>query len=131
MNQDNEKIKVLMVEDNQDHLDLCQEYLDRDLFQLDSALDGREAFQKLKHGHYDIIVLDYRLPDMTGSEILCKIRATDKETPIIFVTAMDDPDISFQVMRDGASDYVPKSFQYYERLRERILENLGIDVKEA
>lgn len=121
-----QKIKILMVEDNQDHLDLCREYLPSDDFFLDEAMDGRVAFQKLNANRYDIIVLDYKLPDITGAELLRYIRETDKETPIIFVTAMDDPDISFQVLQLGASDFIPKSFQYYEKLRERILQNLGI-----
>jgi two-component system response regulator HydG len=125
-----DRIRVLMVEDNQDHLDLCREYLTDDTFALDAAMDGREAIGKVKDSQYDIIVLDYRLPDMTGAELLRRIRALNKDTPIIFVTAMDDPDISFQVMQDGASDYIPKSFQYYERLRDRILDNLGIEVIE-
>jgi two-component system response regulator HydG len=130
MDETMERVRVLMVEDNQDHLDLCREYLSDDMFFLDAALDGREALDKVKNNQYDIIVLDYRLPDTTGSELLRRIRAMNKETPIIFVTAMDDPDISFQVMQDGASDYIPKSFQYYERLRDRILDNLGIEVVE-
>jgi two-component system response regulator HydG len=128
MSETAEKIRVLMVEDNLDHLDLCREYLTEDTFALDAALDGREALGLVKTKQYDIIVLDYRLPDMTGADLLRRIRALNKETPIIFVTAMDDPDISFQVMQDGASDYIPKSFQYYERLRDRILDNLGIEV---
>lgn len=121
-----DRIRVLMVEDNQDHLDLCAEFLPSDNFFLDGAKDGREAMFKVKSNKYDIMVLDYRLPDITGADLLRQIRALDKTTPIIFVTAMDDPDISFQVMQLGASDYIPKTFHYYERLRERILENLGI-----
>ena len=61
-----ERVRVLMVEDNQDHLDLCREYLSDDMFYLDAALDGREAIDKVKNSQYDIIVLDYRLPDTTG-----------------------------------------------------------------
>lgn len=118
-------IRVLMVEDNQDHVDLCKEFLPAEDFHLTSAKDGREAIHRMKAGKYDIIVLDYRLPDITGADLLRQIRAMDADTPIIFVTAMDDPDISFQVLQLGASDYIPKSFQYYERLRERIYENLG------
>lgn len=125
-----QRIKILMVEDNQDHLDLCREYLPSDDFFLDEAKDGREAFLKLKAGKYDIIILDYKLPDITGAELLKYIRERDKETPIIFVTAMDDPDISFQVIQLGASDYIPKTFQYYEKLKERILENLGVNLNE-
>jgi len=119
-----DRIKVLMVEDNVDHIELCMEYLSTNDFYIDPAKSGKEALMKLKASRYDIIVLDYRLPDATGAQLLKQIRSFDQSTPIIFVTAMDDPDISFQVLKSGASDYVPKTFQYYEKLKDRILENL-------
>jgi len=118
------RIRVLMAEDNMDHVELCREFLPSDEFFLDAAKNGKETLLKAKASKYDIIVLDYRLPDMTGADLLKIIRSDDKVTPIVFVTAMDDPDVSFQVLRSGASDFVPKTFQYYETLKERILEVL-------
>jgi DNA-binding response OmpR family regulator len=120
-----------MAEDNPDHVELCREFLPSSEFFLDAAKNGKEGLQKARTSKYDIIVLDYRLPDVTGAQLLKDIRAFDKKTPIIFVTAMDDPDISFQALKNGASDYVPKTFQYYERLKERILENINVDKKKA
>jgi DNA-binding response OmpR family regulator len=126
-----ERIRVLMAEDNPDHVELCREFLPSNEFFLDAAKNGKEALQKARTSKYDIIVLDYRLPDVTGAQLLKDIRAFEKDTPIIFVTAMDDPDISFQVLKNGASDYVPKTFQYYEMLKERILENLHAHKEKA
>jgi DNA-binding response OmpR family regulator len=117
-------IKVLMVDDNIEHINLCSEYLPKDEFQLEPALTAEVALEKLKNEGYDIIVLDYALPDMNGIELLKKIAPLGLRVPIIMVSAYDDPDLSFGAMRTGACDYVVKTFQYYEALKDRILENI-------
>jgi DNA-binding response OmpR family regulator len=117
-------IKVLMVDDNTEHINLCSEYLPKEEFHLEPALTAGEALEKLKNQGYDIIVLDYALPDMNGIELMKKIRPLAMRVPIIMVSAYDDPDLSFEAIRAGACDYVVKTFQYYEALKGRILENL-------
>ncbi len=117
------RINVLMVDDNTEHINLCLEYLPKEEFRLEPALTAGEALEKLKDG-YDIIVLDYALPDMNGIELLKKIKPLGLRVPIIMVSAYDDPDLSFEAIRAGACDYVVKTFQYYESLKDRILENL-------
>ncbi len=118
------KIKVLMVDDNAEHINLCSEYLPKDEFHLEPALTAGEALEKLKNEGYDIIVLDYALPDMNGIELMKKITPLGLRVPIIMVSAYDDPDLSFEAIRAGACDYVVKTFQYYEALKDRIQENL-------
>ena len=118
------KIKVLMVDDNAEHINLCSEYLPKDEFHLEPALTAGEALEKLKNEGYDIIVLDYALPDMNGIELMKKIKPLGLRVPIIMVSAYDDPDLSFEAIRAGACDYVVKTFQYYEALKDRIQENL-------
>jgi DNA-binding response OmpR family regulator len=117
-------IRVLMVDDNKEHVNLCAEYLPKDGFALDPAYDAMEALVKIKENKYDIIVLDYALPDMNGIDLMKKIKPLNLNVPMIFVSAYDDPDLSFEAMRAGACDYVVKTFQYYESLKERILENI-------
>ena len=117
-------IRVLMVDDNKQHVNLCAEYLPKDEFSLDPAYTAMEAVGKLKDRKYDIIVLDYALPDMNGIDLMKKIKPMNLSVPMIFVSAYDDPDLSFEAMRAGACDYVVKTFQYYESLKERILENI-------
>ena len=123
---DDEKkvVRVLMVDDNKEHVNLCAEYLPKDEFHLDPAYTAMEALAKIKESAYDIIVLDYALPDMNGIDLLKKIKPLKLNVPMIFVSAYDDPDLSFEAMREGACDYVVKTFQYYESLKERILENI-------
>jgi len=118
-------VRVLMVDDNKEHVDLCVEYLPKEEFLLDPAYNASEALVKLKTESYDIIVLDYALPDMNGIDLMKKIKPLELHVPMIFVSAYDDPDLSFEAMRAGACDYVVKTFQYYESLKERILENIS------
>ncbi len=117
-------VRVLMVDDNTEHINLCAEYLPKDEFQLEPAITAGEALEKLKGSGFDIIVLDYALPDMNGIELMKKIKPLGLRVPIIMVSAYDDPDLSYEAIKAGACDYVVKTFQYYEALKDRILENL-------
>jgi two-component system, NtrC family, response regulator HydG len=117
-------IKVLMVDDNVEHVQLCSEFLSKDEFEMDAAYTGGQAIQKLKAQKYDIVILDYKLPDINGIELLKKIKPMGLNIPTIFVSAMDDTDLSFEAMKEGACDYIVKTFKYYSTLRERIIENM-------
>ncbi|MGD0056928.1 MAG: response regulator [Methanomassiliicoccales archaeon] len=119
-------VRLLMVEDNVEHLDLCKEYLPKDQFIIDAALTSTEAIEKLKKNKYDLIVLDYALPDFDGIELLRRIKPMGLKVPIIFTTVCDDAYISFEAMKGGACDYVVKTFHYYKTLKDRILENLDM-----
>ncbi len=116
--------RVLMVDDNLEHLELCRETLPESEFYLDIATAPAEALGKLQLNHYDIVVLDYRLPYMSGLDLLMKIRGKGYRMPVVLVSAIDDPDLSLRAMKAGASDYIVKKFKYYSMLRERLLENI-------
>lgn len=118
------RIRVLMVEDNQEHLNLCREALPPKEFAIEGALTGSQSLKMLESNDYDIVVLDYRLPDIHGIDLLVRMRAIDKDVPIVFVSAMDDPDLSMKVMRAGACDFIIKRFQYYTTLPQRLKDNL-------
>lgn len=115
-------LKILMVDDNIEHLSLCSEYLPKEEFILDRAMTAAEAIDKINENRYDLIVLDYSLPDIDGLNLLRKIKAAGIEVPIIFTTAYDDPRLSFEAIKNGVKDYVVKTFEYYKTLRDRILD---------
>jgi DNA-binding response OmpR family regulator len=118
------RLSVLMVEDNPDHIELCREHLSTDDFELFVARSGSEALSKVKTRPYDVILLDYLLPDTNGMDLLPRIKEFQPSSYILFVSAMDDPDLSYQAMRAGASDYVVKGFGYFKNLKDRIHEAL-------
>jgi DNA-binding response OmpR family regulator len=119
--------RVLMVDDNLEHLELCRETLPEGEFYLDVATNPTDALGKLQLNHYNIVVLDYRLPYMSGLELLTKIRSKGYKMPIVLVSAIDDPDLSMKALKAGASDYIVKKFRYYSTLKSRLLENIEAD----
>jgi DNA-binding response OmpR family regulator len=118
------KLSVLMVEDNPDHTELCREHLSTEEFELFVARTGSEALSMSKKRPYDVILLDYFLPDTNGMDLLPRIKEFQPSSLILFVSAVDDPDLSYQAIRAGASDYVIKGFGYFKNLSDRIHEAL-------
>jgi len=118
------RLSVLMVEDNADHTELCREHLSPEEFELFLARSGSETLTQVKKRPYDVILLDYLLPDTNGMDLLPRIKEFQPNSLILFVSAVDDPDLSYQAIRAGASDYVIKGFGYFKNLKDRIYEAL-------
>lgn len=121
---DDGRISVLIVDDNREHLELCEEYLPKDEFAVELALTGHGALKLLRDYDYDIVVLDYTLPDMDGLEVLESIKKGGYNLPVIFVSARDDPELALRARKAGACDYIVKSFHYYAHLKDRVLESV-------
>jgi DNA-binding NtrC family response regulator len=81
------------------------------------AETGREGLARLEAGGIHTVLLDYRLPDADGLEVLKSIRRTSPDVPVVMMTAHGNVDVAVQAMDLGAADYVSKPF----RLDEMIL----------
>lgn len=79
-------------------------------YQVDYAADGQEGLQKALDGGFDLILLDVMLPGMNGFEICERIRAADRDQPIIMLTAKSSDEDIIQGLSLGADDYVAKPF---------------------
>jgi DNA-binding NtrC family response regulator len=78
---------------------------------------GAAALEALDAGAYDLIMLDFRLPDMTGVEVLSKLREKDKDVVAIMMTAFSTVESAVDAMKLGAYDYVTKPFDMDQLLR--------------
>ncbi len=107
-----------------EHIELCSEYLPKDRYELVPALDGCTALHLANTRDFNLIVLDYALPDLNGIEVLKRIKRMRIDTPVVFVSAMDEPGLALKAMKEGACDYIIKTFGYYQTLKNRIEENL-------
>ncbi|MCU0836448.1 MAG: response regulator transcription factor [Chromatiaceae bacterium] len=79
-------------------------------YAVDSAAEGREGLRKALSGRFDLILLDVMLPGLDGFTICERIRAVDREQPIILLTAKTSDEDIVQGLRLGADDYVGKPF---------------------
>lgn len=78
--------------------------------------DGESAITLLRSAEFDCVLLDYQLPGMDGLEVLRALREKGVRTPVIILTAKGDEELAVEMMKAGASDYVPKSHMTPERL---------------
>jgi PAS domain S-box-containing protein len=113
-----EKIRVLYAEDDLSDLDLTKTHFHVNApdFELEVVDTGQRCLARLQDGKFDVLLLDNRLPDMDGIEILRELTVKDVRMPVVMVTAVGDEALVVQVLRLGAWDYVPKQGNYVESL---------------
>jgi len=109
-------VKILVIEDDRTVGEYVKRGLDEHLYHADLVSDGLEGLRLASGGNYDLIVLDLRLPGMTGLEVLRTLRDRGTTTPILVLTAQDAVDFKVQALRMGADDYVTKPFDRQELL---------------
>lgn len=110
---------LLIVEDEIGIQNFLKQGLEEEGFQVDTASNGNEGFEKFTTNSYDLILLDWMMPQVTGLELCTKIRETNTEIPIIFLTAKDTVQETIEGLKSGANDYIKKPFSF-EELLERI-----------
>jgi two-component system OmpR family response regulator len=109
-------VKVLVIEDDRTVGQYVKRGLEEHRIHADLVDDGMEGLRLASGGLYDLLVLDLRLPGMTGLEVLRMLRDRGITTPVLVLTAQDAVDFKVQALRMGADDYVTKPFAFEELL---------------
>jgi two-component system, OmpR family, response regulator ArlR len=112
-------MKILIVEDEQGIAQFLQQGLEEEGYRTAYAADGAKGYELFSNEKFDLILLDWMLPKLTGIELCKKIRETNTKTPIIFLTAKDTVQETIEGLKNGANDYIKKPFSFDE-LVERI-----------
>lgn len=102
--------QILIVDDEPAVCYSFQRFLDDPNYQVEVAPNGTEALNKFNQKTYDLIVLDVRLPDMSGLEVLKRMKAIDSRTMILIITAFGTTDTAIEAIKMGAYDYILKPF---------------------
>lgn len=100
---------ILYVEDDPVAASLFKQQMERVGFAVDLAHTGMEGLERLNRRQYDLVVLDYQLPELNGLQILYQLMDNENRPPAIMVTAEEDVAIVVEALRLGISDYVIKS----------------------
>ncbi len=109
-------MKVLVIEDDRMVGQYVQRGLEEQRMQADLVGEGKEGLERASQGIYDVIVLDLRLPGMSGVEVLRTLRDRGVGTPVLVLTAQEAVDAKVEALRTGADDYVTKPFAFEELL---------------
>ena len=110
----NEKSRILYVEDDETLSFVTKDNLELHGYKVDHCLDGESAIEAFFKESYDLCILDVMLPKMDGFAVAEKIRATDPNVPILFLTAKSMKEDRIHGLKLGADDYITKPFSIEE-----------------
>lgn len=114
---------ILMIEDEVDIAKVVKMELDYEGYEVSLAHDGITGLTTAREQNFDLIILDWMLPGLTGVEICRRLRKTANQVPIIFLTAQSEIGDRVDGLDAGANDYLVKPFDI-EELMARVRSNL-------
>ena len=99
---------ILLIDDEPSQVTSITSFLKRREYTVVSAGSGREGIGILESTRVDLVLTDFRMPDMNGLEVLKRARQINPEIPVIVITAFSDTQDAVRVMKEGAFDYLSK-----------------------
>jgi two-component system copper resistance phosphate regulon response regulator CusR len=109
-------VRILIVEDEPELADFVVRGLREEGFTVGHAADGEQAWESVRFGEWDLIVLDWWLPGEDGLSVLRRYRQAGGVVPVLFLTARDAVDDRVRGLDGGADDYLCKPFAFDELL---------------
>ena len=110
----NDKMRILLCEDDENLGMLLREYLQAKGYETELFADGEAGYRGFVRGRYDICVLDVMMPKKDGFTLAQEIKQADKDMPIVFLTAKTLKEDVFEGFKLGADDYITKPFSMEE-----------------
>lgn len=107
-------MKILLIEDDKKISAFIVKGLKEEFMNVDHAFDGKDGLYLAEINRYDILIIDWMLPKLSGLEIIKKLREKGVATPILILTARGDIDDKVKGLESGADDYLPKPFAFKE-----------------
>lgn len=102
------KKKILIVDDDEAHRLMLKANLSKEGYQLSEAGDGLSAVQAVREGFFDLILMDIRMPKLSGIEALKEIKAISPSIPVLLITAFAELQTAIEAVKLGAEDYIQK-----------------------
>jgi len=123
--------RILLAEDDEIMRITIQDRLERHNWNVDTAVNGKEALEKIKACNYHIVVSDIRMPELGGMELLETISKLAPETDVIMMTAYGSVDDAINCLKKGATDYILKPFDMDDLVIRinRILKNQSVKAR--
>lgn len=123
---------ILLVDDEAELTNALQAVLQREGYQVTIAYDGDRGRSLSQQGAYDLLILDWMLPQISGLKICQEMRSQGNQTPVLFLTAKDTLDDRVVGLDAGADDYLVKPFELREllaRVRALLRRSTGLSIE--
>jgi two-component system, NtrC family, response regulator AtoC len=117
------KAHLLVVDDEADFARMVQKILTQSGYRVDAATSATQAIALQRKYAYDLALVDMRMPEMTGLELLQYLKVRDKRIFVMIMTAYGSFSIGIEALRKGACDYVAKPFKI-KVLKDKVAESL-------
>ncbi|MEW6002857.1 MAG: response regulator [Nitrospirota bacterium] len=101
---------MLVVEDDRDMCRMISSILKEEGYRVDKAYDAKGAIKKIKAKRWDLIILDYKLPDMDGIKVLEEVRRINPSLKVIMISAYGSPSIKSMAKKLGVYQFLDKPF---------------------
>ena len=106
-----QKLKILLIDDSPTDREIAQEALksiDEFEIELKTASTGMDGLEKVTQEKFDLIIVDYKMPGLSGIDFMKKLKEKNIDIPVIMATGAGDEKTAVEAMRTGADDYLPK-----------------------
>lgn len=127
------KKRILIVDDEKNIRLTLAQCLELAEYEVDTAVSGEHGLEKFNSGHYDLILLDMKMPIIDGMEVLRRVKKQNPYQDVVMITAYGTVETAVEAMKLGAVDYLRKPFTPEEirSIVRRVLERDSIDENEA
>jgi two-component system copper resistance phosphate regulon response regulator CusR len=106
--------KIILIEDETSVVSFIKKGLQEKGYEISVAFDGRTGVQLVEANDFDLVILDIMLPEMNGLDVCKEIRKTNKNVPILFLTALGTSENIVLGLENGGDDYLVKPFKFIE-----------------
>lgn len=125
LNETTPRGSILIVDDEPAVAEMLRDIFLSQGYAVDGASNGGDALMLASLSRPDAVILDIKLPDTTGADVLARIRELDESIPVVMLSGSDDEDMARTLLKLGAMDYIRKPFQF-EQLTQAV--SLAVEV---